>query len=172
MAGSFSFLRRHLRLVIATGVLMTAAVVFVLLYFEPQKLVLDDRVDEPPPAAAGTPATVLSQGRVISRGHPGSGTTRVLRLQNGSRVLRLEQLNVENGPDLRVRLTEAGPRASDDSYRHDYVDLGALKGNLGNQNYGVPAGVRLDRFRAVVIWCRRFTYAFAAAPLSVSRQDA
>ena len=169
MARFFSFLRRHLRVVIAAGVLVTAAVVFVLLYFEPQKLVFDDRVEDPPPAAAGTPATVLSQGRIISRGHPGSGTARVLRLQDGTRVLRLDQLDVENGPDLRVLLTEAGPRASDGSYRHDYTDLGALKGNLGDQNYAVPAGVRLDRYRAVVIWCRRFTYAFAAAPVSVSR---
>lgn len=169
MSGFFSFLRRHLRVVIAAGVLVAASVVFVLLYFEPQKLVLDDRVDDPSPAAAGTPATVLSQGRVISRGHPGSGTARVLRLRDGARVLRLEQLDVENGPDLRVLLTEAGPRAADDRYRSDYVDLGALKGNLGDQNYAVPGDVRLDRYQAVVIWCRRFTYAFAAAPLSVSR---
>ncbi|MGW3246323.1 DM13 domain-containing protein [Streptomyces sp. NPDC001070] len=102
----------------------------------------------------------------MSRGHPGSGTARVLRLPDGSRVLRLEDLRVENGPDLRVRLTAAGPRAPNDDFGHDLADLGALRGNLGNQTYGIPGDLRLDRFHAVVIRCRRFTYAFAAAPLS------
>ena len=33
----------------------------------------------------------------------------------------------------------------------------------GNQNYAIGAGTRLDRYRSVVVWCRRFTHAFGAA---------
>ena len=156
-----------MRLVIAAGAIAVALVVFVLVWFQPQKLLFDDTVDDPPPAAS-SPVSVLSDTAVVSRGHPASGTARLLRLVDGSRVLRLAGLHVENGPDLRVRLTEAGPRAADDDYLHHSVDLGALKGNVGDQNYAVPADVRLDRYHAVVIWCRRFTYAFAAASLDTS----
>ncbi|MEU4096476.1 DM13 domain-containing protein [Streptomyces sp. NPDC026673] len=179
MTGILALLRRHLRLVVAACVVVAALGVFVLVYFQPQKLFVDETVNDPPPAATATAtatagerpesagtAAVLSTGELISRGHPGSGTVRVLRLPDGSRVLRLEDLRVENGPDLRVRLTVAGPRAPNGDFGRDFADLGALKGNLGNQTYALPAGLRLDRYHAVVIWCRRFTYAFAAAPLS------
>jgi hypothetical protein len=150
--------------------------VFVLVYFQPQKLFLNQMVNDPLPSATGTTtrpgpegsATVLVGGELISRGHPGSGTVRILMLPDGSRILRLENLHVENGPDLRVRLTAAGPHAPNDDFGHQFADLGALKGNRGNQSYALPAALRLDRYRAVVIWCRRFTYAFAAAPLSAS----
>ena len=47
----------------------------------------------------------------------------------------------------------------------NFVSLGRLQGNQGNQNYEIAAGVDLRRYRSVVIWCRRFTYAFGAAPL-------
>ena len=55
--------------------------------------------------------------------------------------------------------------------RHDdgAVSLGRLKANQGNQSYEIDAGVRLDRYRSVVIWCRRFTYAFGAADLAPAR---
>jgi hypothetical protein len=162
--------------VIAAGLAVAALAVFVLVYFQPQRLFLNQTVNEPLPTATATSTAnqppgggiaVLTTGELISRGHPGSGTARILRLTDGSRILRLESLQVENGPDLRVRLTAAGPHASNDDFGRDFADLGALKGNLGNQSYAVPAGLRLDRYHAVVIWCRRFTYAFAAAPLSL-----
>ena len=47
-----------------------------------------------------------------------------------------------------------------------FVDLGALKGNIGDQNYDVPADLDLSRYRAVSIWCRRFSVNFGAAPLA------
>jgi electron transfer DM13 len=50
-------------------------------------------------------------------------------------------------------------------YGDGYVDLGALKGNRGDQNYRVPAGTDIARFHSVVIWCRRFTVGFGVAPL-------
>jgi hypothetical protein len=175
MARLLSFLRRQLRSVVAAGVVVAALIVFVLIYFQPQKLFLNQTVNDPLPTAPGTTSAgpvhgrtiaVLATGRLTSRGHPGSGKARVLLLPDGSRILRLENLHVENGPDLRVRLTPAGPDAPNDEYNHDFADLGALKGNIGNQSYVLPAALRLDRYHAVVIWCRRFTYAFAAAPLS------
>lgn len=97
--------------------------------------------------------------------HQGSGEARIYRLPDGSMVLRLEDFSVTNGPDLHVLLaTGAAPSSRDDL--GDYVDLGSLKGNLGNQNYDLPAGVDPEAFRSVVIYCQPFHVVFSIAPLS------
>lgn len=46
-----------------------------------------------------------------------------------------------------------------------FVDLGELQGNLGDQNYLVPADVEPLAYASVVIWCERFDSAFGAADL-------
>ena len=66
---------------------------------------------------------------------------------------------------LFVYLSAAAPDGPRDSFDDDFVSLGRLKANQGNQNYAIPDGVSLARYRSVVIWCRRFTYAFGAAAL-------
>jgi Electron transfer DM13 len=120
-------------------------------------------------SAAGGPATLVG-GRLISHEHRTSGTVRVLRLADGSRILRLENLDTSNGPDLKVWLTDApvlsgrrGWHVFDDGR---YVNLGRLKGNKGSQNYPVPADLDLDRYPSVSIWCDRFNVSFGAATLS------
>lgn len=87
--------------------------------------------------------------------HQGSGEASVIRLDDGSLVLTLADFEVTNGPDLRVTLYDGV----------DYLDLGALKGNIGNQSYQIPPGTELEAFESVVIWCRAFDVLFALAPL-------
>jgi hypothetical protein len=73
---------------------------------------------------------------------------------------------VSNGPDLRVYLSVLP--APDDWYVYDdeeFLDLGDLKGNIGSQNYLLPAGIDLEKWKSAVIWCRRFSVGFAVAPL-------
>jgi hypothetical protein len=48
----------------------------------------------------------------------------------------------------------------------DHHDLGEIKGNRGNQNYELPDGLDLDRFRSVSLWCDRFDVSFGAAELA------
>lgn len=100
--------------------------------------------------------------------HPTSGTAKVIELSDGRRFLRFEDLDTSNGPDLRVYLSEI--EASDDwfAYGERFVDLGALKGNRGNQNYEIPDDVDLSRYESAVIWCRRFTVGFGVAPLDTA----
>jgi hypothetical protein len=50
--------------------------------------------------------------------------------------------------------------------RAGFVEIAPLKGNIGDQNYELPASVDLERFRAVTIWCKRFSVNFATAPLA------
>ncbi|MCB1018203.1 MAG: DM13 domain-containing protein, partial [Acidimicrobiales bacterium] len=72
----------------------------------------------------------------------------------------------DNGPDLNVYLSTAPADADEGAFDDDFVDLGDLQGNIGDQNYEVPADVDLDRYQTVVIWCVRFGVAFGAATLA------
>jgi Electron transfer DM13 len=155
---------------LAAGVAFT---VFVLAYFQPQKLFIDDRVSEPPPAAVPTrpgmpprPALqTLASGRFRGYEHDTSGRAGVLRLADGRRYLRFEHFETSNGPDVRVYLSAARAGGPGDRFDDDYVELGHLKGNIGSQNYAIPRRVRLSDYRSAVVWCKRFSVAFGAAPL-------
>ena len=118
-------------------------------------------------AAGGAPGNLeLSRGAFTPLAHRGGGEAAVVRLADGDLRLTLLDLDTDPGPDLRVILV-AGP-VSDDLDGDGYLDLGALKGNQGTQQYAIPAGTDLDRYGTVVIWCRAFSVAFAQAPLAAS----
>jgi hypothetical protein len=141
-------------------------VVVALALFEPWKLVVDDRVDEAAPPAQ---PVVLARGELISHEHDSSGSVVVLGLPDGSRVLRLEDLHTSNGPALHVWITDAPVIEGRDGWGvfddGRYVDLGALKGNIGSSNYPLPPEVDLTELSSVSVWCQRFAVSFAAADL-------
>ncbi|MFD4257120.1 DM13 domain-containing protein [Streptomyces sp. NPDC058534] len=178
------------------GVLLVAVAGagFGLYWFQPWKLWQDETVHEalpvtvdvntsrvpaegpsssekpstPPPAEPVT----LASGELISHEHATSGTVKLVRLADGSHVVRVEDLDTSNGPDLRVLLTDApvkegrpGRHVFDDG---KHVGLGKLKGNKGSQNYAVPADVDPARYSSVSIWCDRFDVSFGAAELAVT----
>ena len=119
----------------------------------------EESMPEPGPVA-------LSQGvfRDADEFHMGSGTATVYELEDGSRVLRLEDFEVTNGPDLHVLLVpNADPTTSAEV--EGYVDLGSLKGNIGDQNYEIPADLDLSQFGSVVIYCKPFHVLFSVAGL-------
>ena len=90
--------------------------------------------------------------------HNAEGLAKVIRLDDASMVLRLENFRATNGPDLYVYL------ATDNS-ASDFVDLGRLKGNIGNQNYDIPEGTDFSRYDTVLIWCKAFSVLFGSAKL-------
>lgn len=121
-------------------------------------------------AAAGPSATLLASGSFEPVRHAAAGEAHALELAAGTRrVLTLTRFQVDNGPDLRVYLV-AGP-ATTEREVDDVVDLGGLKGNRGNQQYEIPAGVDLDRYRTVVIWCRAFSVLFTRAELGAREEE-
>jgi hypothetical protein len=98
--------------------------------------------------------------------HQGSGQATIYRGPGGSRLLRLENFSVTNGPDLHVILTpNPDPQNRAEVSASGYVDLGSLKGNMGNQNYEIPDGVNIDSFGSVVIYCQPFHVIFSVASL-------
>ncbi len=144
----------------ALGGLILAAIIGWLAfgYFGVQALVTDDEVAEPAPALASDRDVTLAQGTFSgSTGHSVAGSAQVLSDGGEQRFLRLDSFEATNGPDLKVYL-----RADDDRY----VSLGALKGNIGSQNYEIPPEVDLATYRTVQIWCERFGVLFGDAPLA------
>ncbi|MGH2454287.1 MAG: DM13 domain-containing protein [bacterium] len=97
--------------------------------------------------------------------HQGEGTATVYRVAGGL-VLRLDPFRVTNGPDLHVILTKHGSPRSRDEVKAGYIEVAKLKGNVGSQNYSLPAGLRLEEYKAVVIYCKPFHVVFASAELA------
>ena len=109
---------------------------------------------------------VAAVGSFISRSHPSSGTAAVLTDGTQTFLRFDDDFATDNGPDLNVYLSTARPNDSVGDLASDFIDLGDMKGNVGAQNYEVPAGTDLNRYRTVVIWCVRFSVAFGAAELA------
>jgi len=110
-----------------------------------------------------TTASTLRTGSFVGVGdgiHNAEGEAKVIPFQNeNSNILRLENLRVTNGPDLYVYLAT-------DKTASDFVNVGKLKANNGNQNYDIPAGTDLTNYDTVLIWCRPFSILFGSAELS------
>lgn len=153
-----AWLWRSLALPVLGTVLVTAAVAGGYLLYASSV----DRVVREQVAVAASPGNVaVGRGAFESAGHETTGTATLLRLAEGGTVLTLTELETDPGPDLRVYLVTGGP-----DELGDVVDLGALKGNRGDQQYDVPASVDTDRHRTVVVWCRAFSVAFGSARLA------
>ena len=131
---------------------------------------MDNTMTEPMMPAM-TAAKVLSMGnfRDADSFHKGSGTATVYQLEDGSHVLRFEDFRVTNGPDLRVLLSKAPDIANKGEFQqYEYVELDRLKGNIGNQNYMIPADLDVSQYGSVVIYCKPFQVLFSVAPLTAS----
>ena len=135
--------------------------------FRPERLVVNRRVDEAMPAAQGSPSPQpLFSGQFYSILHLTAGTATIYRMGDGSRVLRFTSFSTSNGPDVHVYMV-----ASDDAkdvatvQQAGFIDLGVIKGNIGDQNYTLGPDVDLSKYRAVSVWCKRFSVNFGAARL-------
>lgn len=131
---------------------------------------------EPKPSAPSTPAVptrptaqLLAAGTLISHEHNTVGSVQLVQLEDGGHVLTLQGLETSDGPDLRVVLSNAPVLPGEDGWHlfddDRYLDLGSLKGNIGDQLYTVPAGTDLAAYSSVSIWCERFSVSFGAAAL-------
>jgi hypothetical protein len=151
------------------------ALIVLWALFRPEKLFVNQKVNESLPAAAAAsaptgsstmaPAALLA-GPFHSGAHETMGTASIYQLDGGKRILRLTNFKTSNGPDVHVYLV-AAPDATDSDMvkKAGFIDLGSIKGNEGDQNYDVPADADLSTHRAVTIWCARFNVNFGTAPI-------
>ena len=182
--------RRRWAWIVTGAVMVTGLVAFVLVWFQPQKLFIDERVDQAVPTAgpsttpsepgrpgrsrsAGSTTTSappgpvdLASGSFVSLDHGTGGTARILALADGRRFVRLDGFETDNGPDLYVYLSTNPAGGPEGAFDDEFADLGRLQGNIGDQNYEIPSDVDPAAYASVVIWCDRFDSAFGAAPLA------
>jgi Electron transfer DM13 len=172
--------------VIAVAAVAAVVLAIGLAVFKPWLLFVDVRVDEDIPSVAASaeqaepsgastaevPAgpVQLAKGSFISHEHSTTGTVRIIQQPDGTRVLALESLDTSNGPDVHVWLSAAdvveGPGGWFTAGSADYVDLGLIKGNQGNQVYEISDDVDLSKYKSVDLWCVQFSVSFGAAQLT------
>src|SRR6516165_5343443 len=134
--------------------------------FRPERLFVNATVNETMPAGVAT-ETVLASGSFHSVAHGTKGTASIYQLEDGKRILRLANFETSNGPDVHVYLIAANDAGDSETVKKaGFLELGSLKGNIGDQNYDIPSDADLARYRAVTIWCKRFSVNFGTAPLS------
>ena len=133
--------------------------------FRPERLFINQKVNEQFPTASAA-TNQLAAGQFHSGAHETKGMAAVFQLADGKKTLRLTNFATSNGPDVHVYLVAATDAKDNDSVtKAGFVDLGSLKGNIGDQNYELPANADLAKYRAVTIWCKRFSVNFGTAPL-------
>ena len=133
--------------------------------FRPERLVIDQKVNEQFPTASAA-SNKLASGQFHSGAHETKGTATVFQLADGKKTLRLTDFATSNGPDVHVYLVAADDATDNDTVtKAGFIDIGSLKGNIGDQNYDLPANADLTKYRAVTIWCKRFSVNFGTAPL-------
>jgi hypothetical protein len=158
-------------LVIGVGAIALAMAWYA---FRPELLFINKTVNEElptaqpgsPAIARGTASMVLGKGDFRRLAHETQGVATVHRLGDGKRILRLTNFETSNGPDVHVYLVAAEVAKDNATVKQaGFIDLGPLKGNKGDQNYEVPAGADLNKYKSVSIWCARFGVNFGAATL-------
>ena len=147
--------------------------------FRPERLFVNQTVNEslgsvsapadPTTAATAAGPTPLATGKFHSNAHDTKGVATVIDFGGGRRVLRLTDFATSNGPDVRIYLVAAADVQDNATVKSaGFVELGPMKGNIGDQNYEIPASVDLANYKTVTIWCKRFNVNFGSAPLAQS----
>jgi hypothetical protein len=157
------------KLIIGLGIVV---IVIAWYLFRPEKLFLNESVNEEletAPTEQSDSPRLITEGDFHGVAHDTKGTASIYELPDGKRVLRLTGFETSNGPDVRVFLGAAQDANDNDTVTNaGYVELGALKGNIGDQNYEIPSGIALADYHSVTIWCKRFGVNFGTAPLTAS----
>jgi hypothetical protein len=150
-----------------TLVLLAVAIFAIAAWyaFRPERAFINQRVNEQFPTTSAA-SNKLATGQFHSGAHETKGTATVFQLADGKKTLRLTDFATSNGPDVHVYLVATNDAKDNDTVtKADVIDIGTLKGNIGDQNYELPANADLVKFRAVTIWCKRFSVNFGTAPL-------
>ncbi len=144
-------------------IIITASIiVLAVLWYVASPIFINNEVSESFPTSSSATSTseIVAKGTFagFDRLHNGTGTASLIKV-NGVHIVRFEDdFKVTNGPDLYVGFGKDGK----------YIpgsEIATLKGNIGSQNYEVPAGFDLSKYNEVWVWCKQFSVPFAKAEL-------
>ena len=139
----------------------------VWFFFRPELVFIDTSIEEAAPRISASP---LLQGEFRGVAHETTGIATVLELETGQRLLRLSPFATSNGPDVQICMVAADDADDSSSVREaGFVCLDTMKANVGSQNYEIPDDLDLNVYRAVSVWCRRFSVNFGTAALVAPR---
>ena len=118
----------------------------------------------PEPTQATGAGELIAMGELIGSDsfHTASGQVLLVRSPDGEVILRFQDFEVRNGPDLFIYLT---PDPEGDVHVDGAINLSEIKATSGSVNYDVPMDVDPDVFRSAVVYCRAFSVIFATAML-------
>lgn len=117
--------------------------------------------------SAAMQPVILEKGSFHKVAHDARGMATIYQLADGKKVLRFSDFETSNGPDVHVYLVAANDAADSETVKQaGFLSLGPIKGSKGDQNYELPSGVDLNKYRSVTVWCQRFGVNFATAPLT------
>ncbi len=102
--------------------------------------------------------TVLFSGNFVSNSHPTSGSAIIKKDATGKTFLVIQNLNSDNGPDLRIWLS---PNTSATPYQ----EVGLLKAINGDFSYELDSTIDYTTNNRVLIWCEDFSVLFGHAVL-------
>ena len=160
-----SFLLKH-KLLSTVAFLIVVGALWYL--FRPEKLFINQRVNEAAPFAVDRDAQPIYTGRLSRKLHETSGRATVYRQPDGTLILRLTDFHTSNGPDVHVVLATGDDPALQNTAPGKAlasVEVGGLKGNEGDQFYKLPANTDFTRYSTVAIYCERFHAVFGTATL-------
>ncbi|MFZ4509046.1 MAG: DM13 domain-containing protein [Fimbriimonas sp.] len=144
------------------------ATIGVWALFRPELLFVNQTVNEKLPVAGTEASQVLGTGSFSSEAHETKGTAEIVR-SGGKTYLRLSGFHTSNGPDVHVYLTKGSDATQAGVNRDGFLDLGTIKGNIGDQNYELPEGAEKSH-GGVAIWCKRFGVNFGGATIQYSQK--
>jgi hypothetical protein len=152
---------------ILLGLIPVVAVGWFL--FRPELLFVNQSVSEKLPVSQSSKAIKeLSKGSFTSYAHETKGSASLVEA-DGKTYLRLSDFSTSNGPDVHVYLVKGSDASQAGVNKAGFLDLGVIKGNIGDQNYEIPAGTNLSEYGGASIWCKRFAVAFAGATLTPTK---
>jgi len=160
-----SLFSRRKWIVVAAGLPILVAAWWA---FRPEKLWINQKVNEAAPFVSNSEPQALYTGRLDGKAHQTNGRATIYKSPDGKPYLRLSDFMTSNGPDVHVLLARSDDKNLKEEIvkgQLDSVELGILKGNQGDQNYDLTPSVDLQRYNALVIYCERFHAVFGVAML-------
>ena len=126
--------------------------------FRPEKLWINQIVNEPAPFNTSADPQPILTGRFEAKAQPTTGRATIYRKPGGREYLRLSDFATSSSRDVQIVLARSVDwnvvqKVFDGSL--DSIDIGPLKTNEGDQNYDLPAATDMKKYDAAVVYSQQ-----------------
>jgi hypothetical protein len=116
---------------------------------------------------SGSQIIVTGQFASIDSVRQASGNLTIYQNPDGTRLLHIEEnFRISRAPEMHLILTRnPDPMAESTGVGVDYIDIGVLRGNVGQQNYTIPPSVDFNRYPVLAIYSSQYDAVLGTATL-------